>query len=269
MSPDLRTRLLSAAVLLAIAIPAALAGGPWFGGLMLIAALIATYEMVRLAEGAGFSPNAALALILALVSFAAIWLPNFALLPMGIVAIMFVGFVRQMARSDDKPMGTWAIGVAGALYIGLCAGFLAEVRQLGDGAWWLALALAPTWLADSGAYVIGRTFGRRPLAPRISPKKTWEGYLGGVAVATAGATLMGALSPVGPIHGAACGLLVGALGTFGDLAESMLKRQANAKDSGRLIPGHGGVFDRIDSMLWAGAIVYYYATLVAGAAVPG
>jgi phosphatidate cytidylyltransferase len=118
-------------------------------------------------------------------------------------------------------------------------------------------------LADSGAYFAGQRFGRHKLAPVLSPKKTWEGYFGGVIVAVLGGVVIGLVSPLGVVQCAIAAFLVGALGTLGDLAESMFKRQANAKDSGHLIPGHGGAFDRIDSLLWAGVVVYYFATLTA------
>lgn len=264
MSSQLRTRVTSAAVLLAVFLPAVFAGGVWFGGLMALAAAIATLELARLARGAGHLTNPILPALMALVAFAAIRLPARDALAPGVVALMFVGLGLSVLRPATNSITGWALGAAGALYIGLCAGHLAALRELPNGLWWLALALAPTWLADSGAYLVGRRFGRHKLAPVISPGKTWEGYAGGVAAGALGGAALGAASPLGAGHGLACGLLVGALGALGDLAESLFKRQASAKDSGQLIPGHGGVFDRLDSLLWAGVLVYFYWWLVAG-----
>jgi len=141
-------------------------------------------------------------------------------------------------------------------------GNLAAVRELSDGWWWLVLTIGTTWVADSGAYFVGKSIGKHKLSPKLSPKKTWEGYLGGVAVGLLFGGFIGFISPIGVFHAVSVAGLVAALGTLGDLAESMFKRQANAKDSGSLIPGQGGAFDRIDSLMWAGVIVFHYATLV-------
>lgn len=264
MSPQLRTRVLSAAVLLALFLPAVFVGGWWFGGLMALAAVIATYELARLAHGAGHLVNPVLPMLMALVAFAAIRIPAHDALAPGALLLMFVGLGLCVIKPATNSITGWALGAAGALYVGLCAGHLAALRELPNGLWWLALALVPTWLADSGAYFVGRRFGKHKLAPVISPGKTWEGYLGGVAAGALAGAALGAASPLGMAHGLACGLLVSALGVLGDLAESLFKRQANAKDSGNIIPGHGGVFDRIDSLLWAGVLVYFYWLLVIG-----
>ena len=113
------------------------------------------------------------------------------------------------------------------------------------------------WGCDSFAYYTGRALGRRKLAPRVSPNKTWEGTLGGLA----GATLVGAagglwlLPALGPAWGAAAGALASSAGQVGDLVESMWKRGAGVKDSGTFLPGHGGFYDRIDSLLFAGPVL--------------
>jgi phosphatidate cytidylyltransferase len=119
--------------------------------------------------------------------------------------------------------------------------------------------------ADSGAYFIGKGFGRHQLSPRLSPKKTWEGYFGGIIVGLILTTLLAALiqwsigpdSTITPLRGALVGLVMGVVPTLGDLGESMIKRQMGVKDSGNILPGHGGAFDRVDSWLWAVAIGYY------------
>ena len=130
----------------------------------------------------------------------------------------------------------------------------------------MLLVLPSVWLADSGAYFIGRSFGRHKLSPRLSPKKTWEGYIAGLFFGTLGTVGLVALWRIwaGPEfaitlwEGALLGLLLSAFPTLGDLGESMIKRQSGVKDSGNLLPGHGGAFDRIDSWLWAEPIGYYF-----------
>jgi phosphatidate cytidylyltransferase len=169
-------------------------------------------------------------------------------------------------RGRDQAATDFAVTLAGALYLGWLGGYLVSLRNLPEGTWWLLLVLPSVWLADSGAYFIGRSYGRRKLSPRLSPQKTWEGYLGGILVGvpgTAGLVYLwqiwaGPEFTISPVQGALLGLLLSGLPTLGDLGESMIKRQAGAKDSSSLLPGHGGVFDRIDSWLWAAAIGYHF-----------
>ena len=116
-------------------------------------------------------------------------------------------------------------------------------------------------VADSAAYFVGRRFGKRKMSPRVSPKKTWEGFVGGVIVTPIFGALVGLLPAaqvITPLHGAILGLLISLIGPIGDLGESVIKRQAGVKDSSNLIPGHGGILDRTDSVLVSSAVGYYY-----------
>jgi len=166
---------------------------------------------------------------------------------------------RQQAASD------FGVTLAGIVYLGWIGAYLVSLRSLPEGRWWTLVALAAVWTADGLAFVAGKLWGRHSLSPRLSPKKTWEGYwgsiLGGVAM---GAAFGGLFSLLGVgitvWNGAWLGLAMGTLPTLGDLGESMIKRQAGAKDSSNLLPGHGGIFDRIDSWLWAAVISYYLIT---------
>jgi phosphatidate cytidylyltransferase len=261
-----RVRVLGALLFGAPAVVFAVLGGWWFTGLALAAILIATFEAVRLMRASGFSPPLGFTLAFATVFFAAIAIPQLPAAAL-LTAFLLGSLAWQMRHRQGQPIADWAITVATGCYLGWTGGHLAALREIAAGCW-LALAVALTWAADSGAYLIGRRFGKRRMAPSLSPKKTWEGYAGGVAAAAAVGALIGLISPIGPLHSAALGLLVGFTGTLGDLAESMFKRQAGSKDSGHLIPGHGGVFDRIDSLLWAGVVVYYYATAIYPALTP-
>jgi len=128
--------------------------------------------------------------------------------------------------------------------------------------WWTLLVLPSFWLADSGAYLIGRRFGKHRLAPRVSPGKTWEGYFGGILFGAVGAVLLALLwqlkvAEITPLKGLIIGLALAVLTPLGDLGESLFKRQFGVKDSGNVLPGHGGIMDRIDSWLWAAVIGYY------------
>jgi len=164
------------------------------------------------------------------------------------------------------------ITLSGTLYLGWIGAYLVSLRRLPDGEWWMLVALPSVWLADSAAYFIGREFGRHKLCPRLSPKKTWEGYLAGViAGAVSGAALAvvwhigaGPASPVNPVNGLIAGAVISTLAPLGDVGISMIKREVGLKDSGNLLPGHGGALDRIDSWLWAGVLGYYLAVLLGG-----
>ncbi|MEA3351487.1 MAG: phosphatidate cytidylyltransferase, partial [Chloroflexota bacterium] len=164
---------------------------------------------------------------------------------------------REAAGTD------FAITLSGALYIGWLGAYLISLRTLPNGLWWFLVALPSVWIADSGAYFIGRQFGRHRLCPRLSPKKTWEGYIGGIISGVLGGALLAALVPnvdITPMRGVVLGLILSVITPLGDLGESMFKRQVNIKDSSNLIPGHGGAFDRVDSWLWGGIISYYIIT---------
>lgn len=160
-----------------------------------------------------------------------------------------------------------AVLVFGVLYVGLTLGHLLLTRALAGGEFLILFVVLVTWAGDTGAYYTGTSLGRRRLAPAISPNKTVEGLIGGVAVALAAA--MGAgmwlLPSFSVADYLATGLLLSMAGVVGDLVESALKRSAGVKDSGALIPAHGGMLDRLDSMLFAAPAFYYYVTLVKGA----
>ena len=151
--------------------------------------------------------------------------------------------------------------LTGTLYVGLLS-YLYMIRSLEEGWIWLILLLACTWANDTCAFLVGRAFGNKPLAPKISPNKTVEGSLGGIlgSVVVAGAiTLFYPALPLFKIM--LLGLLLSIVAIFGDLLESALKRQAGIKDSGALIPGHGGILDRFDSTIFTAPLVYYYVVI--------
>jgi phosphatidate cytidylyltransferase len=171
----------------------------------------------------------------------------------------------EYERGQDQASTDFSVTLAGGFYLGWIGAYLISLRNLPEGVWWVLTVLPAVWLADSGAYLVGSRFGRHKMTARLSPKKSWEGYIGGILVATLVTPLLcllwkvwaGPATSVTPLSGAILGLVLGVFTVLGDLGESMIKRQVGKKDSGSLLPGHGGVFDRIDSWLWAGVIGYY------------
>lgn len=254
---DLPIRILGALLFVAPFIAFAWLGGWWFTGFILLAVGIAMHELIGLLRGSGHAPSLIIMGVAGLIAFASVRLPPSPIV-LTLTAFGLLGTLAWQLRNPiTQSLADWALAVAGGAYLGLTGGHLAAVREFSDGLWWLIFTCATTWTADSGAYFVGRRFGRHKLSPRISPGKSIEGYIGGMVAAAIAGALIGWFSPLGIMIGLIGGALVGSLSVLGDLIESLFKRQANVKDSGTLIPGHGGVFDRIDSLLWAGVIVYH------------
>ncbi len=185
-----------------------------------------------------------------------------------VVALFLVVTGRLLsARDHARTMTDCAILLFGVVYIGVTLGHLLLIRALPDGVFLVFFLALVTWSGDTGAYYVGRNFGRRKLAPLTSPNKTVEGLLGGFALATIIALVARAwFLPAFSIGDClALGLLLTGAGAVGDLAESAMKRSAGVKDSGTILPGHGGILDRVDSLLFTAPTFYYYVTLLKGA----
>jgi len=189
----------------------------------------------------------------------------------GVVAI--VVFLAEAARRRPYPAVLGALfTLAGALYLGWGFGFMVDLWIAGGAAtrgWlgtlpvWLLLALVPTWVADSVAYLVGSRVGRRRIVPRISPGKTWEGTLAGFGAAAVTALVIATSAGTSTSAALLVAVLIGPVGFAGDLFESAIKRAAGAKDSGTLFPGHGGVLDRIDSLIFVAPAVALVLRLTA------
>jgi len=173
---------------------------------------------------------------------------------MALVSILFAILLRELWQKQKRPLQRAAAAGLGALYLGLFA-YLVWLRHLGPVP--VLTAVLCTWCTDTAAYLTGMRFGRTPMAPAISPAKTREGALGGLL----GGLLAGVLIACGAggdlRQGALLGLVAAFAAEVGDLVESAMKREAGVKDAGNFFPGHGGVLDRFDSLLFAGAAVYY------------
>lgn len=263
-------RTLTALVLLGLIVPTVYIGGvPYF---LLVAAFVAlaTREYCQMLHLKGYEPNqpltvGAVLLILASRAFAAEAAPIVLTIS---VMVAMAWHLFQYERGRDQAAVDFALAVGGLVYLGWIGAYLLDLRLLPDGLWWLAIVLISVWLADSAAFFVGVRFGQHKMSARLSPRKSWEGYVAGVIAGTCVAVLLArtlSLSgflDLGSWQAAGLGLVLGVLTTLGDLGESLFKRFAGIKDSGAFLPGHGGAFDRIDSLIWAGALGYIWISLV-------
>lgn len=249
-----------------IGIPVVLAinyrGGWAFAIAAGVAAAIGAVELYALFRKAHFAPNVVLG-VPAAVAFAV--LPDLhrgtdeGWIGLLVALLLLGGTYVLMSNGDSKVLLDWSLTITGSVYVGLLLGQLTLLRGWAQGAWWVALVFLVTWSYDTGAYCAGRLFGSRPFMPHLSPSKTVEGVQGGLLLSIfAGLIGVPALG-LAVWQGLLLGLAGGIAAQVGDLVESMIKRQTGAKDSGTLIPGHGGLLDRIDSLLFTAAVTVYAA----------
>ncbi len=250
---------------------------PWFSLLILLVAAFAAIgalEFYRLAAISGGQPLTLFGIVWTLLFIAGAYLD--ASYEVNYIAPSLLGSAIALPLIwlfFVSPRGVifvrWAWTLAGILYMGWMLGHYVALRELDQGKEWVIFALFSTFACDTAAFLIGRTWGRRPLAPTISPGKTWEGAVGGFIAAIAAALILytlldavGSSLPTSYVQAILLGCFIGLFAQIGDLSESLLKRRAGVKDSGSLIPGHGGILDRIDSLVFTGVVVYYYVIWV-------
>ena len=268
----LRTRTLSAMLLVPPIVAAVWLGLPGMAALLAVAAAVGAREVFRLLEQAGWPaiPAVGVLLAVALVAEAAI-APGGELGLLVLAAGAVIAGVVAFARTDPRVVTVaWIATVFGAGYVGLLSFVLhlaarapaipagSALVDLGAARGWVVLLVLGVWSYDTGAYLVGRAIGRHRFLTHISPSKTLEGLVGGLVATTVVTALLLAGLGQAPLGALVLGPLLGLAAQAGDLAESMLKRAAGAKDSGTLIPGHGGVLDRTDSFLFAGPVVTLY-----------
>jgi len=175
-------------------------------------------------------------------------------------AIIFP-LVMLLWRSDkENAFANWAWTIAGILYVGWLLSYFIALRNVEDGRGWVYLAMLSTFASDIGAYLIGRLLGKHKMAPYISPNKTWEGAVAGVAGSILICTMIAFLFhlPINYWQAILLGALISIVGQLGDLVKSLFKRNMTVKDSGNVLPGHGGFLDRMDSIAFTGVAVYYF-----------
>lgn len=239
----------------------------WYGGVFLLAVVaglmfLGARELSRMCNQAGVRAPLFLMLPGCLVLLVFTYLAGEGLSGAAITAIL-AGYLLVMLVNYPRltPLDT-AVTFAGTLYLGLIIYFYL-LSTLQDGWIWLLFMLVCTWSSDTMAYFVGRRFGARRLAPSLSPGKTLEGALGGVLGSVlAAAVVLFFHRQLSPAPVLLLGVLVAFAAQAGDLVESAIKRQAGIKDAGSLIPGHGGILDRFDSMLFTAPLVYYYVGLI-------
>jgi len=265
----LRARLLTAIVLIPIITWLICLGGLPFLALIVVLATLAEIEFSSLVARRGFQP-------VHLFGIGLVWLclldgefEQGELFKQALTGILLASLCWQVLNYRHSRVREWTGTIASGLYVGLCGSYLVRLRALpGDGLWWTLIAVPVTMFADSAAYVVGSLWGKHKLASLLSTGKTLEGYASGVMAGALMGALLGWLwglragsgSAVTWPHGLVLGLLIAGIAPVGDLAVSMVKREAGVKDSGKLIPGHGGALDRMDSILFAAVISHAYVT---------
>jgi len=254
--------------LLAIGVPMVILGGPLFFIMIAVFVVGAAWEYAQMFKTTAYNVNGIVTVGGVLLILAArAFLPEMAL-PALALTIFIAMTVHLLAfeHGRDQAALDFSVTLGGLIYLGWLGAYLLDLRDLAQGGWYFMIVLPTVWLVDSGAYSIGRAYGRHKMTPRLSPRKSWEGYWAGVFTgALAGAFFVFAYKTYGYMtgdmtlwQGALLGLLLGLATPLGDLGESMFKRQAQMKDSSNIFPSHGGFFDRIDSWIWAAVIGYYF-----------
>lgn len=265
-------RTLTALAIAAVGLPAVIYGGVFYFLIMAAFLVGGAWEYVRLYRAVKHEPNEIVTVGGVLVILTARFFFSDAAIPVFVVLILLAMAVHLFAfeRGRNHAALDFGVTVAGIVYLGWIGAYLLDLRTLVSsemGVWWFMLVLPLVWAADTGGYSIGAAYGKHKMAPRLSPKKSWEGYFAGIFTAALVGTFFAyAFSSMGPqplggfitpVQGALLGLVVGALAPLGDLGESMFKRQGGLKDSSNVFPGHGGFLDRIDSWIWGAAIGYF------------
>ena len=257
------TRTLSGAVLLAVVLGCLMFGKATFLLLLLIIGLGSQVEFLGISRQAGVEPSRLLPLAIGAMVICGAFFGSAEILLLAIGG-SFLLFVLELYRGSTTPLGNIATSLMSVFYTAIPMAALALIGLRGgeyDYRTVLAI-IAITWINDIFAYIVGVTMGRHRLFERLSPKKSWEGFFGGLLFATAAAVAVGAMLGKSLLIWGGLGVVVVMGAVLGDLVESMFKRSVGVKDSGALIPGHGGMLDRFDALLFAAPFVLFYLTIV-------
>lgn len=261
----IRQRIITAAIGLPILIAIIWFGEPWFTILIAAMAGIGSFEFYRMISALKIQPFTYLGLLFVILLVLSPHCPYSVTAPFLVTAIIAVSAVWMLfMRQKNQAFNNWVWTLAGVLYIGWMLKHWVNLRGLEIGKELVFWAMFTTFASDTSAFFVGKTWGKCPLAPAISPSKTWEGALGGLlASVTASLILKKMLTlPFNYWQTALLGGVISAFAQLGDLVESLLKRHAGYKDASRLIPGHGGMLDRLDSLIFTGVVVYYCTMLI-------
>ncbi|MHB0869956.1 MAG: phosphatidate cytidylyltransferase [Chloroflexota bacterium] len=256
-------RVLSALVLAPVVIIATIAGGWWFAATVALVTLIALWEFYSLLRRAGHSPLVPFGFVLGLGFLLDAYLLPGRIAPVALAFSLPLSLLYLVLRQRlSSGLVDWSLTWVPPLYVAFLGGYWLSLRLLPAGELWVLLVVGVTWATDIAAYFVGRAVGRRSFFARISPRKTLEGAVGGLVAGVVCGTLLAWLFGWDVARVLAFSMLAAAAAEAGDLAESLLKRQLRTKDAGQLIPGHGGVLDRLDSLLFVGVLAYYWAVWV-------
>lgn len=263
----LRTRILTALAGIPLFLGLLYYGGPALLVLVAVSGAIGFYEYARMwrAKGVEVAQIVGTLSCLALFAWAYFTPPGHPLSTQVLGAVVtlsvLASLIWQVFRFGERSVLDAYISIGGVFYVGWLWSHLILLRSMESGILWVGMAFFCTWAADTGAYFAGRAFGKHKMAPKVSPSKSWEGLIGGSLLAAVVGALWAAYGlGVHPLMGAGLGLLIALVAAVGDLSESSLKRYCGVKDSGTLLPGHGGVLDRFDSSLFVLPVVYYVAS---------
>ncbi len=266
---NLILRAITGAIYVALICASVIAGGWYFilfFGLVSIVALHEFYSLSNSPTGGENVTTLVVDIVGGLIVCVGLSSVNLSLMPPYMTAVMggtfftvymlylIVRLVMQIYNQESSPLTNLAYSYMGQMYIALPLGLMSMYYTLNDGKALLLMMFIMIWLNDTGAFLVGSMIGKHKLFPRISPKKSWEGFVGGVVFSIIGGVIAKLYFPdyfetISMIHLCGLGLVVGIFATWGDLVESLIKRTLGVKDSGNILPGHGGILDRIDSLL--------------------
>ena len=258
---DVGVRIVSGIILGALAIVVIAHGGVIFFFVATLLAMVGLNEFYRITRR--YRPIALGGFVSLLVLCWAAWFKTppyvFATIALAVLLIALLGMAAGPRPGVTARM---AVTLLGLLYIGLGIGHMMLLRHLPHGAGLLLTVVLGTRAGDTMAYFVGNFFGVTPMAPKLSPKKTWEGFVGGALGTILFVVFLGFYNSLGAAKSLLVGIVIAVVGPVGDLFESLLKRDVGVKDAGRFMPGHGGVLDRFDALLFSSVAVYYVLTLV-------
>lgn len=257
------TRIITGAILALLAVIVIVNGGLVYFFVMLALSLIGLNEYFRLMKQYRPLPLAGFLTIAAMMYMA--WFHT----PLGVlgaiaVGVLLVSLSGLLIGAKHGVSVRMAVTTLGILYLGLGFTHLLLLRDLDAGRDIVLTVIFGTWAGDTVAYFIGKYFGVTPMAPNLSPKKTWEGFAGGVIGTILIVVFIGLYTDLTAVDSLLLGVVIAVFGPLGDLFESLLKRDVQIKDSGRGLPGHGGVLDRFDALIWASVASYYLLTVGLG-----
>ncbi len=243
-----------------------------FAGLFALVSLIGVHEFYKLFKNTSIKPNIGFGLLLSAITYLSFVAyaqnDNFTFVLILAIPIIALLFINELYRARENPFSNIGITILGVLYVVVPFGYLL-IANFSEPSEWMSrkfdIGFAfffMLWANDTGAYIFGSWLGKHKLFERISPKKSWEGFIGGALVAVLVGYLFSLNSNECWCQWMIMSLIIVVFGTLGDLVESMLKRSLNVKDSGAILPGHGGILDRFDGLLLAAPMVYFLLELL-------